>query len=348
VVAPTDLGLQSAGEGECRLLTVSNGTVLEASPPAVFAEEATWHTAVTALYISEQSSSSSESVDTFAVCSQGDRGLPCRCQVLAVSSAVAGAASDDGERQLHAPERVGDSQALATGVALALALAPLASGHALVCIADGLSGRSIVCHALQQSSPLQQLHVGAGKTVHRGASEHLALAQLGPSSAVLCFSDWSDQEVSHCALLGVDITGTLEVVVYDGLTPSTGLSRYLALAPLKADKALLCYQREVFTGQFEAPCLVLTADHAGGANTLSAGPEVLLSEGPVWNLAPSLLDQDTALVCYSDSLLADSGRCRAVWGHRVWYTGFAKACFRDTLGGGSRLAAEAGSCTDID
>lgn len=241
--------------------------------------------------------------------------------------------------------------------------------RAVVCAAR--AERQTECHLLSVSST-DDLSILSSSWVSSGATFLTAEVVAESSLVVLCFSHWAGTSEAICKVLQTTGDSLQEI---SNVTVDHGISRYLTLAPVRADRLLLCFERQ---GPVEnLPCLDHRLQCEAWANdgecafnpkymeefcqrscgictdvgpsrgqcnvlglqstALHSGPPVVVNRGITWNLATSKVDNETALVCFSDATVRDAGRCCSVWAPQHWEILEARAC--DAADGTSEVVA---------
>lgn len=296
----------------CKLLGTRGLEAFEETPELAVTKGGTWHLALAA---------AQDGRSAFLCYQHGSS--TCGCRVLWHS----------GEEVSAVGLGMGDEVGVNDTTAVSLAAVGLGSGAGVVCLADGRALRRLRCHMLMaglgvlgEQSP--QLAVGLGHYASDCAVASVALAALGPSTAVVCATDWEQSEHAHCRVLRTVTIGQDRgssdadlILVGDDLEFTSGLTRYLVLAPAGAGRALVCYQFSEWAGQQLGKCRVLIHD-----TTLRVGDAVVLHSGMTWNLALMNVFQDTMLSCFTDSSDREHCKCKVLWGPWLWTAAEVRVC----------------------
>lgn len=247
-------------------------------------------------------------------------------------------------------EKVGGLTTINTGTTWFLALAPLGANRVAACYEDvsQTRGRTSHCGVLAGtgtalSAPLAPMQVGSGR------ASSLVLTPLSFDKVILCYRSHAQLSFGVCVLLtasAVSLTSGADFVLHAGTTWRLAAARlsetralvcyqhascscrvleasadhlsggaplalnaasavYLAMVQLSLDRAAVCVAEALESERGVCRVLVAEVDHS-----LTQGPEYPVADGATAHLALAPLDDERAVVCYSDWSDREYGKCR--------------------------------------
>eukprot|EP00931_Biecheleriopsis_adriatica_P115470 TRINITY_DN91258_c0_g1_i1.p1 TRINITY_DN91258_c0_g1~~TRINITY_DN91258_c0_g1_i1.p1 ORF type:complete len:920 (-),score=106.12 TRINITY_DN91258_c0_g1_i1:70-2829(-) len=241
-----------------------------------------------------------------------------------------------------------------------IALANLGTDfRAVVCVLLVEEERQTKCYSVKVTQGFRVLAMESS-LVLSGEANFFSAVPLLNRKVLFCYSGWSHESSAICSVL-TGVGGQLET--QSNITVAAGVTRYFALEALGDRRALLCYERKgsigpcldhrvqcagwaaagecrinmdfmerlcplscgvcLEVGKSRGACSVIELDNT---ETLLAGEQVIFNDGESWSHTVAKLEDDTAVVCFSDTTARELGRCRLIWGKRSWVELKARLC----------------------
>jgi len=192
-----------------------------------------------------------------------------------------------------------------------------------ICVEAFSDASAVVCYSAQGVGTCAIVSVSGNGTLGKGADvpfhptsvpffESMVVVSFSENLGTVCYADGTDSNFVACRMVAVD--GTLLSVGEEEIVnaePST----YVTTTYLSESAVLVCYATEVggnvngeeFLGLGTCNVLGLTQDNS----TVSSGPPMVVNDNPTEHMALASLDNEAAVLCYSD-LGAGDGHCRAL------------------------------------